>query len=64
MWRSNPKNAIKRGSSVEHDNITSIFTYMRLCGAQHNRRYVATSVMLSCFTKAPLSQCCHVPMTT
>jgi len=29
-----------------------IYTYMQLCGAQHNCIYVAMSVMLSCFTGA------------
>lgn len=31
-------------------NLDTIHDYLRLCGAQHNLKYVAMSVMLSCFT--------------
>jgi hypothetical protein len=30
---------------VDHHNITDIPTYLRLCGRQHKRKYVAMSVM-------------------
>jgi hypothetical protein len=36
---------------VEHDNITDIYDYMRLCGAQHNLIYVKMLFMLSSFKK-------------
>jgi len=32
-------------------DLSTICDYMRLCVAPHKRRYVATSVMLSCVTK-------------
>ena len=32
---------------VNHDNITDITTYLRLCGRLHKRKYEAISMMLS-----------------
>lgn len=28
----------ERGHSMPHDNITDIYTYLRLCGTPHKRR--------------------------
>ena len=28
----------ERGQSMPHDNITDIYTYLRLCGMPHKRR--------------------------
>lgn len=50
----------EKGTSVTDDNINSIFTYMRLCFAPHKRIYVATSVMLSCFTKGLFGWHCQI----
>ena len=32
-------------------NLDTIHNYLRLCCGPHNSKYVAMSVMLSCFTK-------------
>jgi hypothetical protein len=54
MAQPRPDRVEINAGSVKDDNINNIFTYMRLCCAPHKRIYVATSVMLSCFTKGLL----------
>ena len=36
--------------------LSTIYDYMRLCGAQHKRLYVKMLFMLSSFTEAPFFQ--------
>lgn len=36
-------------------NLDTIHDYFVLCDAQHNLKYVAMSVMLSCFTSTSLN---------
>jgi hypothetical protein len=45
-------------------NLDTIHDYLRLCGAPHNLKYVAMSVMLSCFMKTPLCRPQCVLMAT
>jgi hypothetical protein len=44
--------------------LETIYSYMRLCGAQHNRIYVKMLFMLSSFTEAPFFQRYCVLMAT
>jgi hypothetical protein len=43
---------------------STIYDYMRLCGAPHKRMYVKMLFMLSSFTEAPLFRCGCLPMAT
>jgi hypothetical protein len=53
VWRPHFYVSIKRAEPasfeviVNHDNITDITTYLRLCSRPHKRKYEAISMMLS-----------------
>ena len=56
MWPITNKKCRSREVIVKQENITDIATYLRLCDQQHKRRYVAMSVMFSCFTITSLER--------
>ena len=64
MWRPHFYVSIKRAEPasfeviVNHDNITDITTYLRLCSRPHKRRYEAISMMLSWLMHEPHGGSC------
>jgi len=59
VWRPHFYVSIKRAEPasfeviVNHDNITDITTYLRLCSRPHKRKYEAISMMLSWLMHEP-----------